>query len=48
MNRQTHRTCIRLRAGDYQKLQQRSAAAKLSMNAYLMQQLESNRPIGFR
>ncbi len=48
MNRQTHRTCIHLRAGDYQKLQQRSAAAKLSMNAYLMQQLESNRPIGFR
>ena len=48
MNKQTHRTCIRMSAGEYQLLMERSKEAGLSANAWLMRQLTENRPIVYR
>ena len=48
MNKQTHRTCIRMSAGEYRLLMERSKAAGLSANAWLMEQLTENRPIVYR
>lgn len=48
MNKQTHRTCIRMSAGEYQLLMERSKEAGLSANAWLMKQLTENRPIVYR
>ena len=48
MNKQTHRTCIRMSAGEHQLLMERSKEAGLSANAWLMRQLTENRPIVYR
>lgn len=48
MNRQTHRTCIRMSAREYKLLMKKSRTAGLSANAWLMRQLERNRPVLFR
>lgn len=48
MNRQTHRTCIRMSEKEYQRLKRRSAATGLSANAWLMKELARNRPILYR
>ena len=45
---QTHRTCVRMSEKEYQTLKKKSAEAKLSANAWLMSQLESNRPTVYR
>ena len=45
MNKQTHRTCVRMSAEEYSWLMERSRAAGLSANAWLMEQLTDNRPI---
>ena len=45
MNKQTHRTCVRMSAKEYNRLMERSRAAGLSANAWLMEQLAGNRPI---
>ena len=45
MSKQSHRTCVRMSAKDYALLKKRSAAANLSANAWLMAQLEANRPV---
>ena len=45
MNKQTHRTCVRMSAKEYSWLMERSRAAGLSANAWLMEQLAGNRPI---
>ena len=45
MNKQTHRTCVRMSAKEYSRLMERSRAAGLSANAWLMEQLAGNRPI---
>ena len=45
MNKQTHRTCVRMSAKEYSRLMERSKAAGLSANAWLMAQLAGNRPI---
>ena len=45
MGKQTHRTCIRMSAKEYSRLMERSRAARLSANAWLMEQLTGNRPI---
>lgn len=44
-NKQSHRTCVRMSAKDYELLKKKSAAAGLSANAWLMAQLETNRPV---
>ena len=44
MSRQTHRTCIRMSEKGYQRLKHLSCAAGLSANAWLMKELEGNRP----
>ena len=44
-NKQSHRTCVRMSARDYELLKEKSAAAGLSANAWLMAQLEINRPV---
>lgn len=44
MRKQSHRTCVRMSAKDYGLLKQKSADAGLSANAWLMEQLETNRP----
>lgn len=44
-NQQSHRTCVRMSAKDYELLKKKSAAAGLSANAWLMAQLETNRPV---
>jgi len=44
-NKQSHRTCARMSAKDYELLKKKSAAAGLSANAWLMAQLETNRPV---
>ena len=36
MNKQTHRTCVRMSAKEYSRLMERSRAAGLSANAWLM------------
>lgn len=48
MSNQTHRTCIRMSKTEYELLKEKSKAAGLSANAWLMKQLESNRPTQFR
>ena len=45
MCKQTHRTCVRISAEEYSWLTERSKAAGLSANAWLMEQLADNRPI---
>lgn len=45
MKKQSHRTCVRMSARDYELLKEKSAAAGLSANAWLMAQLETNRPL---
>lgn len=45
MSNQTHRTCIRMSAAEYQQLMKKSNSAGLSANAWLMEQLAQNRPI---
>lgn len=45
MSKQSHRTCVRMSAKDYDLLKKRSAAANLSANAWLMAHLEINRPV---
>ena len=45
MSNQTHRTCIRMSAAEYQQLMKKSKSAGLSANAWLMEQLAQNRPI---
>ena len=45
MKKQLHRTCVRMSAREYELLKEKSAAAGLSANAWLMLQLETNRPI---
>lgn len=45
MNKQTHRICVRMSAKEYSRLMERSRAAGLSANAWLMEQLAGNRPI---
>ena len=45
MSKQTHRTCVRMSAEEYSWLMERSKAAGLSANAWLMEQLAGNRPI---
>lgn len=35
MNKQTHRTCVRMSAKEYSRLMERSRAAGLSANAWL-------------
>lgn len=44
MSKQSHRTCVRMSVKDYEMLKDKSAAAGLSANAWLMAQLETNRP----
>lgn len=48
MSKQSHRTCVRMSAKDYALLKKQSAAANLSANAWLMAQLETNRPVLYR
>ena len=45
MSKQSHRTCVRMSAKDYALLKKKSTAANLSANAWLMAQLEINRPV---
>ena len=45
ISNQTHRTCVRMSARDYELLKKKSTAARLSANAWLMVQLETNRPV---
>ena len=44
-SKQSHRTCIRMSAKDYDLLKKKSAAADLSANAWLMAQMKTNRPV---
>ena len=44
MNKQSHRTCVRMSVKDYELLKEKSAGTGLSANAWLMAQLETNRP----
>ena len=44
-NKQSHRTCVRMSVKDYELLKDKSAAAGLSANAWLMEQMKTNRPI---
>lgn len=48
ISNQPHRTCIRMSAEEYRMLKQKSRVAGLSANAWLMQQLERNRPTLYR
>ena len=48
MNTQTHRTCIRMSQEEYDLLKEKSRAAGLSANAWLMRELERNRPRLYR
>ena len=48
MNTQTHRTCIRMSREEYALLKEKSRAAGLSANAWLMRELERNRPMLYR
>lgn len=45
ISNQIHRTCVRMSAEEYDALKKKSVAAGLSANAWLMVQLETNRPI---
>ena len=44
MNTQTHRTCIRMSQEEYDLLKEKSRAAGLSANAWLMRELEQKPP----
>ena len=44
-SKQSHRTCVRMSTKDYDLLKEKSAAAGLSANAWLMAQLETNCPV---
>ena len=44
-SKQSYRTCVRMSAKDYKLLKEKSVAAGLSANAWLMAQLTTNRPI---
>ena len=44
-SKQSYRTCVRMSAKDYELLKEKSVAAGLSANAWLMAQLTTNRPI---
>ena len=48
MSNQPRRTCVRMSEREYQTLKKKSAAAGLSANAWLMRQMESNRPTVYR
>ena len=48
MNTQTHRACIRMSREEYTLLKEKSKAAGLSANTWLMRELEQNRPILYR
>ena len=48
MSNQQHRTCIRMSTKEYELLKRKSHNAGLSTNAWLMRQLEQNRPTLFR
>ena len=48
MGKQCHRTCVRMSVEEYALLKKKSKAAGLSANAWLMEQLESNRPMLYR
>lgn len=43
--KQLHRTCVRMSAREYEFLKEKSVAAGLSANEWLMLQLETNRPV---
>jgi hypothetical protein len=45
MSKQLYRTCVRMSARDYELLKEKSAAAELSANAWLMAQLKTNCPV---
>ncbi len=45
MSNQSHRTCVRMSAEEYRALKKKSKAAGLSVNAWLMARLETNRPV---
>ena len=45
MSKQSHRTCVRMSVKDYELLKEKSAAAGLSANAWLMAQMKTNRPV---
>ncbi len=47
-NKQSHRTCVRMSAKDYDLLKKKSAAVDLPANAWLMAQLADNRPVLYR
>ena len=47
-NTHTHRTCIRMSQEEYDLLKEKSRAAGLSANAWLMRELERNRPMIYR
>lgn len=44
-SKQSHRTCVRMSVKNYELLKIKSTAAGLSANAWLMAQLEANRPL---
>ena len=44
-SRHSHRTCVRMSVKDYELLKEKSAAAGLSANAWLMAQMKTNRPV---
>ena len=44
-NKQSHRTCVRMSVKDYELLKEKSTAADLSANAWLMAQMKTNRPV---
>lgn len=48
MSNQPHRTCVRMSAKEYMLLKKKSEANRLSANAWLIEQLASNRPVLFR
>ena len=48
MSNQNHRTCVRMSEKEYQRLKKKSETAGMSANAWLMNQLETNRPVLFR
>ena len=45
MSKQSHRTCVRMSVKDYELLKEKSTAADLSANAWLMAQMKTNRPV---
>lgn len=45
MKKQLYRTCVRMSAREYKLLKEKSAAAGLSANAWLMARLETNHPV---